>query len=131
MAEAIEFYLVKETYTKDQYGQLTASLSRRTLLGERESVTRAEWSAAGEHGLQAQWKINMFAPDYEGEKVLQMYEGFTLNTYGIYRTYREGDNLELYLEWKVGDSNGPGVEPEDDTTPTTPAEEDDGEESDG
>jgi hypothetical protein len=130
MAEAIDFYLVKETYSKDQYGQLTASLSRRQLLGERESVTRAEWSAAGENGLQAQWQINMFAPDYEGEKVLQMYdESSTLQSYGIYRTFRRGDTLELYLEWKVGDSNGPA--PEDPADPVDPEDENDGTESDG
>ena len=111
MAEAIDFYLVKETYTKDQIGQLVASLSRRHVLGERESVTRAEWSAAGEHGLQAQWRVNMFAPDYEGEKMAQMYdESGTLQTWGIYRTFRDGDRLELYLEWKVGASNGPVVD---------------------
>lgn len=108
MAEAIDFYLVKETYVKDQIGQLVASLSRRNLLGERESVTRAEWSAAGQNGLQAQYRVNMFAPDYEGEKILQMEdERGTMQTYGIYRTFRRGDKLELYLEWKVGDSNGP------------------------
>ena len=107
MSEAISFDLIKETYTKDQIGQFVASLSQRTLLGERESVTRAEWSAAGQHGLQAEYKINMFADDYEGEKVLRMVVGSKTETFGIYRTFRKGDRLELYLEWKVGDSNGP------------------------
>lgn len=107
MAEAIEFYLIKETYTQDQIGQFVASLSQRQLLGERESVTRAEWSAAGQNGLQAEYRINMFADDYEGEKILRMTVGSKTETFGIYRIFRQGDRLELYLEWKVGDSNGP------------------------
>ena len=48
----------------------------------------------------------MFGGDYEGEKTLEM-DG---KQYGIYRTYQTlNDDLELYLEWKVGESNGKGV----------------------
>lgn len=114
MAEAIDFYLVKETYVKDQIGQLVASLSRRQLLGERESVTRAEWSAAGQNGLQAQYRVNMFAPDYEGEKILQMETNGTMKNFGIYRVFRSGDTLELYLEEKPGNTNDPTVPGADD-----------------
>lgn len=113
MAEAIDFYLVKETYVKDQIGQLVASLSRRQLLGERESVTRAEWSAAGQNGLQAQYRVNMFAPDYEGEKILQMVVNGQPASFGIYRTFRDGDTLELYLEEKPGNTNDPTVPTEE------------------
>ena len=113
MAEAIDFYLVKETYVKDQIGQLVSSLSRRQLLGERESVTRAEWSAAGQNGLQAQYRVNMFAPDYEGEKILQMVVNGQPASFGIYRTFRDGDTLELYLEEKPGNTNDPTVPTEE------------------
>lgn len=114
MAEAIEFYLVRETYTKDDIGQRVPAYTRRHLLGERESVTRAEWSAAGQNGLQAQYRINMFGPDYQGEKILQMEVNGTPANFGIYRTFRSGDTLELYLEEKPGNTNDPEIPEEDD-----------------
>ena len=117
MSEPIVLTLVAETWTKDSIGQRVASYTDRDVFAERESVTRAEWSAAGEQGLNPQYKVNVFVGDYQGEKIARMDVGGTEKTFGIYRTFRDSDTVELYLEWKTGEGNNPKPDP---PTPPTP-----------
>lgn len=99
--------LVSETYTVDSFGQRIAVQTARKVYASVDSVTRAEWSAAGEQGIKPEYVLTMFEPDYAGEKIVQMMVGGILETFGVYRTYRgKNETLELYLEWKTGDSNG-------------------------
>lgn len=99
-------YLVTETYQKDDIGQRIPVQTLRKIFCSVESVTRAEWSAAGEQGIKPECVMTMFGPDYHGEKVVMLDD----QLYGIYRTYRgRNDTVELYLEWKVGNSNDPDV----------------------
>lgn len=107
MTEPIVLTLVVETWTKDSIGQRVPAYVERDVFGERESVTRAEWSAAGEQGLRPEYKVNVFAGDYQGEKIVRMEANGSKKTYGVYRTFQTGDTVELYLEWKTGDSNNP------------------------
>ena len=87
MDRSIAFYLVSDTYTQDAIGQQVATRNRRLVYGRINSVSRAEWSAAGEKTVEM---------DVNGET----------QVFGIYRTYQTtSDDLELYLEWKVGESN--------------------------
>lgn len=103
MDRSIAFYLIKDTFSVDAIGQHIPTREKRLVYGRINSVTRAEWNAAGELGIKPEYEITMFGPDYHGEVALEM-DG---KTYGIYRTYQTlNDDLELYLEWKVGDSNG-------------------------
>lgn len=107
MDRSLAFYLVADTYAADTIGQQIPTQTRRLVYGRVNSVTRAEWAAAGELGIKPEMEITMFAGDYAGEKTVQIVRGSVTYTYGIYRTYqRTNDDLELYLEWKVGDSNG-------------------------
>lgn len=106
MDRSIAFYLVADTYQQDAAGQQIATRSRRLVYGRIRSVSRAEWSAAGELGIKPEYQITMFGPDYDGEKTLQMEINGQAQTFGVYRTYQTTtDDLELYVEWKVGDSN--------------------------
>lgn len=106
MDRSIAFYLVKDTYTTDAIGQKISTKEKRLVYGRINSVTRAEWNAAGELGIKPEYQITMFGGDYKGEKTLEM-DG---KQYGVYRTYQTlNDDLELYVEWKVGDSNGEHV----------------------
>lgn len=106
MDRSIAFYLVKDTYTTDAIGQKISTKEKRLVYGRINSVTRAEWNAAGELGIKPEYQITMFGGDYKGEKTLEM-DG---RQYGIYRTYQTlNDDLELYVEWKVGESNGEHV----------------------
>lgn len=115
MTEPIVLTLVAETWTQDSIGQRVPTYTERDIFGERESVSRAEWSAAGEQGLKPEYKVNVFFGDYAGEKIVRMYVGDSQETFAVYRTYKTGDLVELYLEWKTGDGNY--VEPEPEPTP--------------
>ena len=46
------FYLVTDTYTVDNIGQMVATQTKRLVYGRIGSVTRNEWSAAGELGIK-------------------------------------------------------------------------------
>ncbi len=97
------FYLVADRYVVDDIGQRVATQTKRLVYGRIGSVTRSEWSAAGELGIKPECTLTMFAGDYAGEKTVEMDGKY----FGVYRTYQTlNDDLELYLEWKVGDSNG-------------------------
>ena len=116
------FYLVTDTYEADDIGQLVSTTTKRLVYGRIGSITRAEWNAAGELGIKPEYTLTMFGPDYAGEKTVMMDINGVPQMFGVYRTYHgTNDDLELYLEWKVGDSNGPTpVDPE----PPTPSQED-------
>lgn len=91
--------LVKFTYAVDSIGQRIPQESRRNVFCQVSSVTASEFFEAGRAGLQAQLRISIFAPEYEGETTVE-YNG---KRYGVYRTYLAKDeSLELYLERKVG-----------------------------
>lgn len=107
MDRSTPIYLVTETYTADAIGQRIPTLTQRKVYANVGSVSRAEWSAAGERGIKPEYMVTMFEPDYNGEKIVQMEIRGSLQTFGVYRTYRgKNETIELYLEWKVGDSNG-------------------------
>lgn len=106
MDRSIAFYLVSDTYTKDAIGQQVATRTRRMVYGRINSVSRAEWSAAGEAGIKPEYQLTMFGHDYQGEKTVEMDVNGETQVFGVYRTYQTtSDDLELYLEWKVGESN--------------------------
>lgn len=112
MHKSIAFGLVAESYMVDEIGQRVPVLIRRRVFGRSDSVSRAEWSAAGQMGLQPALVIHMFGPDYHGEKIAHLWdrEGHVL-PYGIYRTYSgRNDDLELYLEYKPGEQLGEDAE---------------------
>ena len=48
--------------------------------------------------LQPELKFTVFFGDYENESVVE----FQGNRYAVYRTYRAGDYMELYVERKIG-----------------------------
>lgn len=93
-----ELTLVREINTKDEYGMTETTTSERTVMCEVHSVTRQEFFEAGRNGLNPEFQMTVFADDYEGERVCK-YKGLQ---YGIYRTYRTGDWIELYIERKGG-----------------------------
>lgn len=84
--------LLAVTKAKDEYGVI------------RETVTARTVYCAVQSGLNPEYRLTMFAWDYQGEPMLR-YNG---KTYSIYRTYvSKTDEIELYVERKGG-SNGKG-----------------------
>lgn len=91
--------LIGKVYTTDAIGQMIATETSRKVFCNMQSVTRAEFFAAGENGFKPELRATMFAPDYKGEETIE-YNGIR---YSIYRTYyAKNDMLELYLERKAG-----------------------------
>lgn len=96
-------YLVSKTYTQDALGQFIPTEVSTMVYCDIQSVTRAEWMNAGQQGLKPEWKVTMFAPDYNGEDIVDIAIGSSRVRYGVYRTYvAKDETLELYLERKVG-----------------------------
>ena len=116
--------LIAESYAADSYGVLQKTRTKREVYANVRSVTASEWFECGRSGLNPEYRFTLFAPDYQGEKVLE-YNG---TQYGVYRTYQaRTDIIELYTQLKKGDQyTEPAPEPE-----PTPVDPDDGGEDDG
>lgn len=95
--------LIRETYTKDDYGVLRATESKRQVYCSVTSVTQTEWFEGGRQGLNPDKRATMFFFDYEGEEIVEL----NGTRYTVYRTYRDGDRLELYLEKRKGNADNP------------------------
>lgn len=95
--------LVKQAYTKNEYGVQVPTETRREVYAQVDSVTANEFFEGGRNGLNPEFRFTMFGADYEGERVVE-YQG---DAFAIYRTYiGRGDNVELYAERKGGTNGG-------------------------
>jgi len=121
MDRSTPIYLVAETWAKDSYGVMKATETKRTVYANVQSVTRNEWFEGGRNGLNPEFRITMFGPDYQGEEIVE-YNGLQ---YAIYRTYQaRTDVIELYVERKKGaEATPPTPEPEPEPTPEPEPEE--------
>lgn len=91
--------LIAETFTADDLGQEIAQEITREVFCNVASISRAEWYEAGRDNLKPEYKITMFAPEYNGERIAE-YNGAR---YGVFRTYlAKNETIELYLESKAG-----------------------------
>ena len=113
--------LIAESYQQDNYGVPQKTRTVREVYADVHSVTASEWFEGGRAGLNPEYRFTMFAPDYQGEKVVE-YNG---TQYGVYRTYQaRTDIIELYTQLKKGDQY---TEPEPSPAPTPETPEDGGE----
>lgn len=100
MDRSIQFTLLPATRTQDAIGQFVESATPRLVYGQITSVSAEEFFAGGQNGFKPEYRVTMFAYDYEGERrcLINNVE------YSIYRTYYgRTDKVELYLERRVGD----------------------------
>lgn len=94
--------LIDEAYSEDVYGILRPTESTRKVFCNISSVTQTEWFEGGRNGLNPEYRVTMFAPDYAGESIIE----FDGNRYSIYRTYlSSNEQIELYVERKKGDAD--------------------------
>lgn len=111
MDRSTPIYLVAETYAEDAYGVLRPTQTKRLVYANVTSVTADEWFEGGRNGLNPELRVRMFAPDYEGEEVVEI-NGYL---FAIYRTYfARTDIIELYVERRKGKAQTP-AEPEEPT----------------
>ena len=100
--------LISLSYATDNLLQLIPTETPREVFAAVNSVTRSEWNAAGQQGLNPEYEITMFGPDYQGEQIVAIQEGDDWPRFGVYRTYRgRNDELTLYVERKTGDKDEP------------------------
>ena len=90
--------LVAQTITTDQYGNEVAAEEETTVFCEVDSITQSEFYQAANTELNPEYKFTIFFGDYDGQPIV-IYNGVR---YSIYRSYRTGDDLELYVERKIG-----------------------------
>lgn len=103
MDRSTPFYLLANTAEQNANGEFVEKGAPRMVYGDIQSISRAEFFAAGEEGLRAELQIRMFAPDYQGEKIARLEENGAWYQFAIYRTYRaKNEILELYLADRVG-----------------------------
>lgn len=89
--------LISKTRTVDAYGRQSAAETAREVFAQIESVSRAEFFAAGQNGLTPEYRFIVFAGEYNGERECE-YNGIR---YSIYRTYQPSayvrhDNAKTY-----------------------------------
>lgn len=110
MMTPAEIYLVTESYAPDDFGVLVPTSEERKIFARVTSVTSAEWFEGGRNGLNPEFRMLIFAPEYDGESILK-YNG---QYYTIYRTYNTGTGvLELYVEKRKGNADQVGPAPGD------------------
>lgn len=101
MDRSAEITLLAKTRQKNAIGVYEETITERTVYGQVGSVSASEFFAGGQAGFKPEYRVTMFAPDYEGEDSCRIgYETFT-----IYRTYlARTDVIELYLERRAGNA---------------------------
>ena len=90
--------LVSTTMEQNAYGVWTQTETTRQVFCRVSSVSQTEFFEAGRNGLNPEWRFSVFAADYQDEETV-LYKS---KRYGVYRTYRDGDFIELYVERKGG-----------------------------
>ena len=91
--------LLSTTLQQDDYGVWRETETGRDVFCSVDSVTRSEFFEGGRNGLKPEFRITMFAGDYNDEKTLKYKD----KQYSVYRTfYGRNDTIELYVERKTG-----------------------------
>lgn len=101
MDKSVEFTLLAKTRQKNAIGVYEETITERTVYGQVGSVSASEFFAGGQAGFKPEYRVTMFAPDYEGEDSCRIGD----ETFTIYRTYlARTDVIELYLERRAGNA---------------------------
>lgn len=90
--------LIAQTHTKNKYGIDKTTETKRTVYCEVDSISQNEFYQAANTEFNPEYRFTVFFGDYEGETIAE-YKG---KRYSFYRTFRSGDDLELYAERKAG-----------------------------
>lgn len=99
MDTTVKIRLIAENYEKDEAGQMVPNETQRMIWGRKAPITRAEWGASGRQGLKPSFMVKVRTQEYRGEPTAEV----AGRRYGIYRSYQDGEQTELYLEAKVGE----------------------------
>lgn len=99
MAQYDVIQLIRSVSMRDKYGVISHS---ETLSGEIpctvSSLSRAEVFSGNQQGLNPQFQFIIFVGDYDEQEKLLYHE----KLFYIYRTFINGDRIELYCEKRKG-----------------------------
>lgn len=90
--------LVSVTTAQNEYGVWEKTETTTQVFCKVSSVTQSEFFEAGRNGLNPEYRFTIFAADYSDQETVI----YNSKRYGVYRTYRTGDWIELYVERKGG-----------------------------
>ena len=95
--------LLSEKIEPDELGNQISVLTKKPIFATISSVTQSEYFKAATIALKHQYKIaGVFFADYNNEKYVEI-DGCK---HEIYRTYRDGDYMELYVTERIGVIDG-------------------------
>ena len=120
MDRSTPIYLVHETKAQNDIGEWVSTEVLRKVYANVTSISASEYFSASQIGLNPEIRFTMFAPDYDGELIVE-YNGVRFSVYRIYRA--TSDKMELYVQREAGTASTPTTPTE--TTPITPTEPND------
>lgn len=93
-----EIFLISFYTTTDEIGQQVKNKMKRSVFAKIKSIGQKEFFEANVNNMKASIKIEMHSFEYNDETMCIVGD----KIYGIYRTYKTADKIELYLEDKGG-----------------------------
>lgn len=99
MDRSTPIYLVRSERTQNSIGEWISTESIRRVFANVSSISASEYFNASQIGLNPEVRFTMFAPDYDGELIVE-YNGVR---YSVYRIYcATTDKMELYAQREAG-----------------------------
>lgn len=99
MDRSTPIYLVQVTREQNEIGEWICTETPRKVYANVSSVSASEYFNASQIGLNPEIRFTMFAPDYDGELVVEL-NGVRYSVYRIYKATT--DKLELYAQREAG-----------------------------
>ena len=99
MDRSTPIYLVRETKAQNDIGEWVSTEVLRKVYANVTSISASEYFSASQIGLNPEIRFTMFAPDYDGELIVE-YNGIRFSVYRIYRA--TSDKMELYAQREAG-----------------------------
>lgn len=87
----------------DDIGNPTYTDESLEVWADLQSPSRAETAAAGAMGLKPSCTVVVHASDYTGQTIVEVAADKRLT---VYRTFKRGEDVELYVTEKAGDVRG-------------------------
>lgn len=98
-----DIYLIKNVYETDDYGNQVSVPVKRLAQATKKNIMMSEFYQAAQAGIRPEVEFIIHTFEYDGEQTVE-YNG---TRYSVIRLFeRSYDELEIYLQRKVGDVVG-------------------------
>lgn len=96
--DEVKILLLKSSYESDELGNQIPTTTETPVFAKIISASSSEFWKAGQTGLGADYKAIVWSFEYNGEGKVK----YADTVYEVYRTYKVGDKMELYLRKAIG-----------------------------